>query len=87
VEQISDLELTILHHCLERGYKYATFNGGHVRVLDTDKEPELKGGMYRVELDDDSTYFGDTLFVPGLFNTKEYKVIELSTLSFQDSLF
>jgi hypothetical protein len=86
VNNLTELELKILQHCADKGYTYAALNGNHVRVLEGGIKPILVGSMHRVESDED-TYFGETIFVPGLFKDVGYEVIELKDIQEQLSLF
>ncbi|HAM79578.1 hypothetical protein [Ornithinibacillus bavariensis] len=86
MNNLSELELKILQHCANKGYTYAALNGSHVRVLEGNERPILKGAMHRVESDKE-TYFGETLFIPGLFQDVGYEVIELKDVTEQLSLF
>lgn len=70
----SELELQILLYCKNQGYRYAAVNDGHVRVMKTNTKPVLVGNMYRVDSENGTTYFGETLFVPGLFKQTGYLV-------------
>lgn len=63
----SELELQILLYCKNQGYRYAAVNDGHVRVMKTNTK-------YRVDSENGTTYFGETLFVPGLFKQTGYLV-------------
>jgi len=86
MRELTELEIKVLLQCLVQGYKWAAFNGHHVRVLDTEEEPTLKGSMYRVEFDY-YTVFGKTLHVPGRFENVGWHILDLETIEYQTSLF
>ena len=81
MRKLTTLEVDILLHCKQQGYKYAALNGHHVRVLN--KKPHLVGTLHRYLRDDGVTILGDTLDIPGLFNDVGYGVIKLSDLAKQ----
>lgn len=87
MRELTDLENRILIHCMEQGYKWAALNDNHLRLFEQNEKPFLKGSMYRIYTKEGWTILGTAINVPGLFQNTGYRLIELSKIEFQQSLF
>ena len=83
---MTSLERQIIEHLSKLGYTYLAINGNHARVFDTEEKPVLKGSLYRIEKDD-WTINGQTIFIPGIFESGKFELVDLKQISIQETLF